>query len=213
MAEDPRTIEDPGAEVAGETAHVEVSPDAPAPDAPLPDRGEGGEERAPATEAEAASEAGVAAAQAKVEHDIEDLLAKARERDDYLERAQRTQADFENFRKRKAREVSDAEARGAAKLVKELLPALDALELALEHLPEESAAGLRPVQTQLTAALSRVGVEGFSPQGEPFDPNEHEAMSAQPIEGAAPGTVASVYQRGYRANGTILRPARVVVAE
>lgn len=219
MAEDPRTIEDSAPEVAGETAHVEVSsdapapdevsPDAPAPDAPLPDRGEGGDEPA----ADASKEPAGDDAARPLEVDIDELLAKARERDEYLALAQRTQADFENFRKRKAREVSDAEGRGVAKLVKELLPALDALELALEHLPEEAAGGLRPVQAQLAAALARVGVESFSPQGEPFDPNEHEAMSAQPIEGAAPGTIGSVYQRGYRANGTILRPARVVVAE
>ena len=148
-----------------------------------------------------------------VEHDLAELIAKARERDEYLALAQRTQADFENFRKRKSREVSDAEGRGVARLAKELLPALDSLDLALGHMPEEAAKGVGLVQDELAAALARAGIEGFSPQGERFDPNEHEAMSQRPVEGAEPGTVAEVFQRGYRLNGTVLRPARVVVAE
>ena len=65
---------------------------------------------------------------------------------------------------------------------------------------------------ELLGALERVGIQGFSPQGEPFDPNEHEAMAQQPAEGTEPGTVIEVYQRGYRLNGQVLRPARVVVA-
>jgi molecular chaperone GrpE len=148
-----------------------------------------------------------------VEQDLDELLAKARERDEYLALAQRTQADFENFRKRKQREVSEAEARGVARLAKELLPALDSLELALKHLDDEAAEGVRSVHNEFAAALARAGVEGFSPEGEPFDPNEHEAMSKRAVEGAEPGTVADVFQRGYRVNGTVLRPARVVVAE
>jgi molecular chaperone GrpE len=148
-----------------------------------------------------------------VEHDLDELLAKARERDEYLALAQRTQADFENFRKRKLREVSEAEGRGVARLAKELLPALDSLELALKHLDDESAEGVRSVHNEFAAALARAGIEGFSPEGEPFDPNEHEAMSKRAVEGAKPGTVADVFQRGYRVNGTVLRPARVVVAE
>ncbi|MGZ8585558.1 MAG: nucleotide exchange factor GrpE [Actinomycetota bacterium] len=206
MTEDPRTIEDSAPEVAGETAHVEVPPDAPAPDAPLPDRGEGGDEPA----ADASKEPAGDDAARPLEVDIDELLAKARERDEYLALAQRTQADFENFRKRKAREVSDAEGRGVAKLVKELLPALDALELALEHLPEEAAGGLRPVQAQLAAALTRVGVESFSPQGEPFDPNEHEAMM-QTGEGEGDPHVAEIFRQGYKLRGSVIRPASVRV--
>jgi molecular chaperone GrpE len=69
------------------------------------------------------------------------------------------------------------------------------------------------VAGELVAALGRAGIEPFSPDGEPFDPNEHEAMSAQPSEDAESGTVIEVYQQGYRLNGAVLRPARVVVAE
>jgi len=158
-----------------------------------------------------------------VEQDLDELVAKAAKADEYLALAQRTQADFENFRKRMARDVAGAEARGVGKLAKELLPALDNLERALaaaeapaaeggEQAEQHLAAGVRLVQDELLAALGRVGIERFSPQGEPFDPQQHEAMLQQPVEGAAAGTVVEVYQQGYRIDGAILRPARVVVA-
>ena len=73
--------------------------------------------------------------------------------------------------------------------------------------------GIRLVENELSAALARVGIEAYSAEGEPFDPEFHEAMAKQPVEGAASGTVTEVYQRGYRQNGVVLRPARVVVAE
>ena len=154
---------------------------------------------------------------AVVEQDLDELVAKAKQRDDYLALAQRTQADFENFRKRAAREKAEAGDRGMGKLAKELLPALDHLELALRATEEHEGAedvvkGFRLVHEELLGALERVGIQGFSPKGEPFDPNEHEAMAQQPADGAEPGTVVEVYQRGYRLNGQVLRPARVVVA-
>jgi len=158
---------------------------------------------------------------AALEGDIAELQAKAAERDEYLALAQRAQADFENYRKRAAKDVAAAEGRGVARLARELLPALDNLALALaaaeagaetEH-DRKLVEGIRLVEKELSAALARVGIEAYSPQGEPFDPELHEAMAKQPVEGAASGTVAEVYQRGYRQNGTVLRPARVVVAE
>jgi molecular chaperone GrpE len=134
--------------------------------------------------------------------------------DDYLELAKRTQADFENYRKRMARENAAAVDRGMAKLAKELLPAIDHLELALKAAAghEDVVKGFVMVAGELQAALNRVGIQTFSPQGEVFDPNEHEAMAQQPHEGVEPGTVVEVYQSGYRINGAVLRPARVVVA-
>ena len=135
---------------------------------------------------------------------------------EYLALAQRTQADFENFRKRAAREAAAAADRGMARLAKELLPALDHLELALraaeEHGGGEFAKGIRQIQHEMVGALGRVGIQPYSPKGQPFDPSEHEAMASQPVEGTEPGTVAEVYQQGYRINGSVLRPARVVVA-
>lgn len=143
-----------------------------------------------------------------------ELETLAAERDKYLGLAQRAQADFDNYRKRMARENAAAADRGVAKLAKELLPALDHLELALKAAEghEDVVKGFAMVAGELQAALGRVGIQAFSPKGETFDPNEHEAMAQAPIEGAESGTVAEVYQSGYRINGTVLRPARVVVA-
>jgi molecular chaperone GrpE len=133
----------------------------------------------------------------------------------YLALAQRTQADFENYRKRMARENAAARDRGVAQVAKELLPALDHLEHALKAAQghEDVVKGFALVRDEIVAALARAGIEAFSPDGEPFDPNEHEAMAAHPSEDHESGTVIEVYQRGYRLNGAILRPARVVVAE
>jgi molecular chaperone GrpE len=169
-----------------------------------------------------AAEAGAQQApapEAAVEQDLAALEAKAAERDEYLALAQRAQADFDNYRKRMTREVGLAEARGMGRVVKELLPALDNLERAIGAAEVEEAdaehhltKGIRLVQRELAGALERVGIEAFSPKGETFDPNEHEAMVQQPVEGAESGTVVEVYQQGYRLNGTVIRPARVVVA-
>ena len=137
------------------------------------------------------------------------------ERDKYLALAQRIQADFENYRKRMTRENAAAKDRGVASVAKELLPALDHLEHALKAAQghEDVVKGFALVSDEIVAALGRAGIESFSPQGEPFDPNEHEAMAAHPSEEHESGTVIEVYQRGYRLNGAVLRPARVVVAE
>jgi molecular chaperone GrpE len=141
--------------------------------------------------------------------------AKAAE---YLAIAQRTQADFDNFRKRTSRDAGLAEQRGLARLTKELLPALDHFEIALREAstgggtPDEVLKGFRLVHDEFVSALERAGIERFSPNGEVFDPNEHEAMAQQPSEAAESGTVIEVYQQGYRINGVVLRPARVVVA-
>ena len=147
-----------------------------------------------------------------LEHDIGELQEKARERDEYLALAQRTQADFENYRKRVARDVAAAEGRGVARLAKEILPALDNLARALEAEALDPE-GLRLVRAEFSAALERLGIEEFSPEGERFDPNLHEAMAQHPVDGAESGTIVEVYQRGYRIDGNVLRPARVVVAQ
>lgn len=155
-----------------------------------------------------------------LERDLEELSAKAQMADEYLELAQRTKADFENYRRRASREVAAAQDRGAAKLAKELLPAVDNLDRALgavnasegEGHDGQLVSGLRLVHDEVIAALGRVGIEAYSPEGEPFDPGRHEAVAQQPIEGAPAGSVVEVYQPGYRLGDTILRPARVLVA-
>ena len=146
----------------------------------------------------------------------EDPLVEAqRERDEYLELAQRTQADFENWRKRAAKEAAAAGERAKSGLVRELLPIVDNLERALQSAEDGEqhlAEGVRLVHAELLAVLERNGVEPFDPSGESFDPTVHEALSTREQEGADPGVVLDVLEKGYRANGTILRPARVVVS-
>ncbi|MGH2880663.1 MAG: nucleotide exchange factor GrpE [Solirubrobacteraceae bacterium] len=151
---------------------------------------------------------------AAIEGEIGELVKTAAQRDEYLALAQRTQADFENYRKRVARDAALAQDRGVAKLAKELLPALDNLDRAIEAAQAEDPLleGVRLVRSELAAALARAGIEAFAPLGEPFDPNHHEAMAQQPVAGATAGTVAEVYQNGYRMGEAIIRPARVLVA-
>lgn len=131
---------------------------------------------------------------------------------EYLELAQRKQAEFENFRKRMSAQSAQAEARGVAKVAKELFAPLDHLQLAIDHADEATRGPLEATLREFVTALGRFGVESFAPHGEAFDPNQHEAMAQTPVEGAESGTVTEVYQAGYRIGETILRPARVVVA-
>jgi molecular chaperone GrpE len=155
------------------------------------------------------------------EVDLQQLAARAEKADEYLQLAQRTKADFENYRRRAARDAAAAQDRGVAKLAKELLPAVDNLDRALaaaeaageaENGAATLVSGIKLVHADVIAALGRAGIEPFSPEGEPFDPQHHEAVAQQPVEGAEPGTVVEVYQRGYRLGDSILRPARVLVA-
>ena len=135
------------------------------------------------------------------------------EPEDYLALAQRVQADFENYRKRVARETAAAGERARSGLVRELLPIVDNLERALasaEEGEQHLAEGVRLVHSELIAVLERNGIQQFDPCGEKFDPAEHEALSVRD-EGES-GLVVDVVEKGYRSNGTVLRPARVVVS-
>jgi molecular chaperone GrpE len=138
---------------------------------------------------------------------------------DYKDQWLRAVADADNVRKRARRDVAAAEARGIAKLARELLPALDNFDRALaaaEAQPENRdhhlTDGIRLVQSELLASLARAGIEPESPMGERFDPHRHEAVAQQQVEGAEPGTIVEVYQSGYRFGDELLRPAKVVVA-
>jgi molecular chaperone GrpE len=157
-----------------------------------------------------------------VEQDLDALLADAEaKKDEYLEIAKRTQADFENFRKRMTAEVQAASVRGKLQMARDVVPVLDDLERALQ------AAGLDPegdsedglahgvllVFRGLRETLQRNGIEQVDPKGEKFDPNQHEALSTMPVEGAESGTVVEVMQKGYRFDDQLIRPARVVVSE
>jgi molecular chaperone GrpE len=147
----------------------------------------------------------------------EDPLATVTaERDEYLDLAQRVQADFENYRKRAAREQERLVAHAHERLVRELLPILDDLERALEaaerHEEAQLVEGVKLVEQSLRAALAKEGLAEIDTDG-PFDPHVHEALLAQPSEGAEPGSVLEVVQRGYRVGDRVVRPARVIVAE
>ena len=150
-----------------------------------------------------------------VEEDLAALLADVkRERDEYLELAKRARADFENYRKRASQQTADAERKAKAALARDLIPAIDNLERALESAPEDDPLtdGVRLVHRELTDALDRAGVSAFDPTGEKFDPSSSEALATQPSDGAEPGTVIQLLTRGYRIGDQVIRPARVVVA-
>src|SRR5690349_2554347 len=149
----------------------------------------------------------------QVERDLDELSEAKRERDEYLELARRTKADFENYRKRVAKETSEALLRGKAELARQLLPALDNLERALAsgHDPSAHQAlveGVAMVRDELHNRLEGAGVEAFDPTGEQFDPQLHEALSTMPSEGTASGTVLETVEKGYRLNGQVLRAAK-----
>jgi molecular chaperone GrpE len=154
----------------------------------------------------------------RVERDLDELGATKRERDEYLELAQRTRADFENYRKRVAKETSDALARGKAELARGLLPVIDNLERALEAGVDASShealvKGVAMVRDELHGRLEGAGVESFDPTGEKFDPQLHEALSTKPAQGTEPGVVVETVAKGYRLNGQVLRAAKVVVSQ
>jgi molecular chaperone GrpE len=147
----------------------------------------------------------------------DDSVASARaERDEYLDLLQRTKADFENYRKRAARDQERLVAHAHERLVRELLPVLDDLERTLEAAEnhEEAALvdGVRLVERSLRKALEKEGLKEIDTEG-PFDPHVHEAVLTQPADDAEQGAVLEVMQRGYRLGDKVVRPARVIVAE
>ncbi len=175
------------------------------------------ERAAPPEQPEASAQAAGAGA---VAQDVGELVARLEQaeakRDEYLRDLQRLAADFDNYRKRALRDQEALVARAHERLVKELLPVLDDLERALDaaevHDEKSVVEGVRLVQQALRAALEKEGLAEIEADGA-FDPHVHEALLAQPGEGAEPGSVLQVVQKGYRLGDRVLRPARVVVAE
>jgi molecular chaperone GrpE len=156
----------------------------------------------------------------QIEHDLDALLS---ERNEYLDLAKRTKADFENYRKRMAAEVQAAASRGKADLASGLIKVVDTLELALDAAGLDPAAGKAPedglaegivlTYRQLCEALEQAGVEAYDPAGERFDPAWHEALQKLKVDGGEPGTVVEVLQKGYQIDGQIIRAAKVIVSE
>jgi molecular chaperone GrpE len=137
-------------------------------------------------------------------------------RDEYLADLQRLAAEFENYRKRAARDQERLVAHAHERLVRELLPVLDNLERALEAAERHEEAtlveGVKLVERSLRATLAKEGLLEIETDG-PFDPHVHEALLTQPNELFEPGSVVEVVQRGYRLGDRVVRPARVIVAE
>jgi molecular chaperone GrpE len=200
------------------------------------------EEEAPAPRIEAADE-GLSDTVSQGPSELESTLAEAEaKRDEYLDLLQRTKADFENYRKRAARDQERLVAHAHERLVRELIPVLDDLERTLEAAeraakppvresgpregvrgnrvevpptPADNAAlvdGVRLVERSLRKALEKEGLAEIDTEGG-FDPHVHEAVLAQPADDAERGAVLEVMQRGYRLGDKVVRPARVIVAE
>lgn len=156
------------------------------------------------------------------ELDIETLqnqLAKEKEKaQTNLDAALRAQAEMENLRKRTVRDIENAHKYALEKFVNELLPIMDSLELGLSA--AESAENIDDLREGMTltmkmfsSAMEKFNVKTINPAGEKFNPEQHEAVSMQEIEGTESGTVAMVMQKGYELNGRLVRPAMVVVAK
>jgi molecular chaperone GrpE len=148
--------------------------------------------------------------------ELEQRLAEVeRERDEHLDDLKRVAAEFENYRKRVARDQASLAARAHERLVKELLPVLDdlerALEAASEHQEGKVEEGVRLVQRELQEALGKEGLVEIETNGN-FDPHVHEALLSQPSE-RDDGAILEVLQKGYRLGDRVLRPARVVVSQ
>jgi molecular chaperone GrpE len=150
-----------------------------------------------------------------VDQDLEALLADAhKEKEEYLELARRTKADFENFRKRVAGDIQAAQSRGKIEVAREVIDPVDNLERALEAADGDAGlrSGVEMVLAGLQETLKRNGIEAVDPKGEKFDPTLHEALSTQPVEGTEGGVVVEVLQKGYALGDQLVRPARVVVS-
>ena len=143
---------------------------------------------------------------------LAELSAKA---DENWEKYLRVAAELENVRKRAARDVENAHKFAIERFAADLLAVCDSLEMALatDGVSFESLqAGSEATLKQLVSVMQRFGVDEVDPEGEPFDPTLHEAMTMQPSDDVEPGSVITVFQKGYALNGRLLRPARVVVA-
>ncbi len=142
----------------------------------------------------------------------EELEAARRERDQYLDALQRLKAEFENSRKRQERERVRVLSMASESLVQELLPVLDNLDRALEA-GGDIREGVQATRDQLADVLGDEGLLPVASDGQPFDPNVHEAVMSQVSEEHEEGTIIQTFQRGYLLNGKLIRTAKVVVAK
>lgn len=181
------------------------------------------EEFQEASAKEAAENAATANSSSDVEISIEALQAQlaalAGELVSAKEQSLRSQAEAQNARRRAEQDVEKAHKYSLEKIVNDLLPIVDNLERALGSIDSENEAlaataeGIQLTLKSFTDALARHQVLVVNPEGEPFDPQFHEAVSAVPSPDVAPNTVINVFQKGYTLHGRLVRPAMVVVAK
>ena len=168
-------------------------------------------------EVSAAEEQTAEEADQALDADPETVLANLKAKvDENWEQYLRAAAELENVRKRAARDVEKAHKFALERFASELLAVRDSLEMGLAAGEDADAdtllQGKEATLKQLKAVMERFGIEELDPEGEPFDPALHEAMTVQPSADVEPGSVITVFQKGYALNGRLLRPARVVVA-
>jgi molecular chaperone GrpE len=142
--------------------------------------------------------------------ELGDPAELARQRDEYLDTLRRVQAEFDNYRRRVERQQREVIERAASALVKELLPVLDTADLALAHGGGED---MKQLAGALFDVLEKQGLERIDPEGQPFDPEHHDAVAHEPAGEGAPEVpqVVEVLRAGYRWKGRVLRPAMVKV--
>src|SRR3989344_4623020 len=140
---------------------------------------------------------------------LRERLKKAvEEKQEYLEGWQRSRADFANYKREEAAAQDERAARAIAAFVEDLLPALDAFEMALNHLPDNKE--LQLVHKQLIGSLQKTGVDKFGAAGEPFDPSKHEALGQVATDNPEEDhTIDAVKRSGYKYKNHIIRPAQV----
>lgn len=151
---------------------------------------------------------------------LSELQARATKADENWERLLRTTADFDNFKKRAAREKQEAIKYATESLLQKVIPVLDNFEMALAAAQNSSADGLKSLQdgvamihSQLRNTLTEAGLEEVDATGKPFDPNLHEAVSQQESADIAEGHVLQQLRKGYKLRERLLRPATVIVAK
>ena len=156
-------------------------------------------------------EINIEALQAQLQKETEQAQAN-------LDLALRTQAEMENLRKRTGRDIENAHKYALEKFVNELLPIMDSLQLGMSAAEsaeniEDLREGMDLTLKMFISALEKFGVKTIDPQGEKFNPEQHEAVSMQEVEGTESNTVVTVMQKGYELNGRLVRPAMVMVAK
>lgn len=170
----------------------------------------------PTIEAQAAGEAGEGATAAELQALLDEANAKA---EDYWNQLLRSKADLDNMRRRMERDLESAHKFGVEKLVMELLPVRDSMELGLAAISSESTEvakfreGSELTLKMLDGALEKFGVQEINPVGEKFNPERHQAMSMQETAEVEPNTVVTVVQKGYMLHDRLVRPAMVIVSK